>query len=992
MLELPTDAEALFHRDRNLAAMKATLSAGDIQEPDVVKFCSFFNGGKWRGAATYKHLHVPGRCPFGCSDEAEGLTHAKTLCRLAFDRGFSPPLEYRWKGMDWASAYFSRGREFADLLPKSLRRMYSQRAVEIAQAQVDAAAPDAELPYEVRTTAKAGGVLRSIDADKDGYNLAEFMLATKPVHRFLNKTQAVDKALSKYQNSVMYNAAGEDTEALLKKLLKANMMFFSGENGRTVVKSFFGAITSFEDEAWKYWDGPTGRQLKICERMIRSMSDAWKRLVFYVEDVRFECLTGLVNVEDPGRHDPAKAAALAASLKSRAEQCPHCVVGFARGFATLVDRFPRLATETATTVASVTAIGSGIVERAHMPGQELHKARQRGLAPAAQTLASLTYVRSVIQEAHNVSKLAKEAVFKKRGLTPTSFSRLASTYLAARRTETASKRHVQGRAAQRRKQRVVNRTLKTQSRRRRAMCGFTVFRAENWSVRAQVGSQMFRDEEKRIADLWKDADENVKAIAEETARTRQAAFSEALASELTAAAVSQAGNGAVLQHTARQLNHALFEQALAEIDSHPAYASGLRLFGPCSGLRTSVIDGQDKPHRYYTEAVARLMRYDSVELPNPAGTMQPEKSCHAQNFGVCIGNPHLERAATITYNVYVKLGQWKLHRKSFPILVQFRAGGASRWHLLTDTLGEGQSLLLVEVVEVVAGTLAIKEAAGLPVCTFAQMAICALLEDKDAPSAGVKAIDFDVLKHQPVLHENGYALQAAGVHECAIISAVEKLNGTKKRKRAEEAKPVLPFGLLEVPVASAEAAPEKPMSAEDKQDPAEDDRHDFEDKPADELTPEEADEAMVDGGEEKDDFHLATSSRVGVVEYGLAASGRSKCALCQSLGLSEDACKIRIGSGRFYWRSRVNVPDRSIHEACVLEGGILEWKECRARHISESAALLTELATRPGVEPARQVVLLDAADVFRAAGSRPSASSGAAAAPAPASAGASGSG
>ena len=140
------------------------------------------------------------------------------------------------------------------------------------------------------------------------------------------------------------------------------------------------------------------------------------------------------------------------------------------------------------------------------------------------------------------------------------------------------------------------------------------------------------------------------------------------------------------------------------------------------------------------------------------------------------------------------------------------------------------------------------------------------------------------------------------------------------------------------------------------------------------MPDEESNPPPYDDEPEEDLPQRAMAGRVGIVGHDYAASSRSSCLLCLEQGLSAVA-KIPKGAGRFFWRGRANKPDRSLHEACVVSGGVLSLNGRREAHCRDSVTFLSHLAGRlQGTDLG--VTLQTACDVFRAHLSGPSSSSG----------------
>ena len=125
-------------------------------------------------------------------------------------------------------------------------------------------------------------------------------------------------------------------------------------------------------------------------------------------------------------------------------------------------------------------IGSAVVERAHLFGQDLKPGKSRGLAKDSATLGCNTYIRSAVRNGELVAEAVEKDAASARGTTRTAFLKMARALRISREFECTD-----------RKLKTI--IAKTQpQRKRRCDDGFRHYRAENWSVRgAKIGSPEF---------------------------------------------------------------------------------------------------------------------------------------------------------------------------------------------------------------------------------------------------------------------------------------------------------------------------------------------------------------------------------------------------------------------------------------------------------------------------------------------------------------------
>ena len=106
---------------------------------------------------------------------------------------------------------------------------------------------------------------------------------------------------------------------------------------------------------------------------------------FYFGDPRFRLIDKQPGELEESLPDEAR------SLLARHAECPECLDPFALQMSQVIDAQPDVGIATVRTVESVFRNGSAIVERPHLPGQELKPKRSRGVAVDGRTLSEYTF-------------------------------------------------------------------------------------------------------------------------------------------------------------------------------------------------------------------------------------------------------------------------------------------------------------------------------------------------------------------------------------------------------------------------------------------------------------------------------------------------------------------------------------------------------------------------------------------------------------------------
>ena len=157
--------------------LKAYQSCGALSEAGCKAIVDHDNG-QWNDSK-YIHYCIVDTCPSGCTNLEQSRKIAKVLARTCMGSGCPVALLYRWKHVDAALAFASRGKGQHEILPRALKKMLTQRESEDDNAAANAAAnatanatdePTTKLPnYEpkrVRAAAEcyATGASSAVDA------------------------------------------------------------------------------------------------------------------------------------------------------------------------------------------------------------------------------------------------------------------------------------------------------------------------------------------------------------------------------------------------------------------------------------------------------------------------------------------------------------------------------------------------------------------------------------------------------------------------------------------------------------------------------------------------------------------------------------------------------------------------------------------------------------------------------------------------------------
>ena len=215
----------------------------------------------------------------------DSLEKAQDLAQQTLGGDMPEPLLYRWKHMDRAWAAALRGRAEHDLLHGALKKMWTQKELDDAEALVEAAAPDAEVPHQAKIAAKANSVLRCFENDPGAQKLQIGGVMTRPLQSMLNQVAQSDKTSVAFNTQLALGADTQTAQDLRKDASAQNLGFISGDNGKNVMASYEEMLSNLGSRRWGNLTEAT--KLRCAPGMINPMANAWRRAVFYFEDPRF---------------------------------------------------------------------------------------------------------------------------------------------------------------------------------------------------------------------------------------------------------------------------------------------------------------------------------------------------------------------------------------------------------------------------------------------------------------------------------------------------------------------------------------------------------------------------------------------------------------------------------------------------------------------------------------------------------------------------------
>ena len=375
VLELPPEHHIWQRKARWI--LVESQATGDLSAVDVEVILEHDNSD-W-SSRTYTHFCLgPERCKAGCKNAAASLEIAKMNMRLSLGMGLDIGLKYRWKHMDTAKAYCTRGRGEHDILSQVFRLMWQEKELNEAEVAVANVEDLDGVNFQVKQAARASSVIRCFDNDPQCKVLYSLHAQCKPVESHLNRIMLADQNVSAYVSVVQTQAS--DCEEKRRASAAANVKFLSGHYGRIVLQDFSAMILNDKHVQWEMLSSHGDDAILQCQvGMIKPMLQAFRRLVHYFKgDPRFDVFTYLCDLDGSSVYNNARVENLQRKLGAKMSSCDKCLdKAFASDALALLSN-PQRGHRVFMNVLPLIRIGSAVVERAHLYGQDLKPKRSRG--------------------------------------------------------------------------------------------------------------------------------------------------------------------------------------------------------------------------------------------------------------------------------------------------------------------------------------------------------------------------------------------------------------------------------------------------------------------------------------------------------------------------------------------------------------------------------------------------------------------------------------
>ena len=591
VFELPQQA-AQWRSNAN-KIFQPSLVAMDLTQTDVDDILRHDNGDP--ASNLFWHYCRVGVCKICKGSRAKGLAEMQRVVKLAFTGGMVVPLLYRWKYLERAVGYCGRGVRYHSLLPRAISTMWSKkRRREAAEANAGAARRiangndadvDQQLSLADRQAIRASKTLQFFAAIKGTAIFDEVYAVTHPVQVYLNQAFAAEKQVTTYTRLMELGTEGTpecELKRAASEAFRLNRLILSGARGAQACGRLLDMLLSDSAAGWAELptdvreNADTFFNLRL--RITRVLGDMWRRTEFYYSDSRFTIFDACFAASP--EYDADTVNRVVQSLTEKAEQCAQCLDDATAVVLRMLKKAPARAVRCIFDLGCVAAVQSAPVEKQHLLGQETRSTRKRGRALSAQQLAAHSFRSSIIQHGKRKADGVQRLVLvDKHGLTMPAVSGWLRKY-----------RLGPAMSAQKRRGEVS-----TKPKRFRSTSKFAVFRRQNWSVQARVGSPEYAAEQQRISRLWAtyspDEKNLYEADAENTSLLRKQATAPGLLGPSTWQEISTSdASKALSRYQLSSVKDAALKRAWNDVTHHPAWQKGFGLGDVSAALKPSEIE------------------------------------------------------------------------------------------------------------------------------------------------------------------------------------------------------------------------------------------------------------------------------------------------------------------------------------------------------------------------------------------------------------------
>ena len=779
------DKQALGWHQKTKRILEESRPARDLTEEDERVILAAISSNPDDDA----HEHIcPLDCPLGCGrNPATAKENYLKAVKAVAGGPMTVPLFSRWKGFEEAVAFARRGKRIKNCLPRGLKPLFGDAAVEKAQSDLQrlAASPNADNDMAIAACKKVirgNKILQWLEQERDGGTLDIAVVLNTPLQKSLNVGFAAKRETGELtevfaaSSDTFCPKSEEDLRELEQRAIDRNLAILTGETSEQAIREYSFLIMNFGAPEWSFGDGTISASFQAVESLIVSIADCWFRCVFPARQPKIQIL----KVAKYSEYNEGVIHSVAQPILDKNCECASCVDPFfALKWASRLkheqQEIRRRAHRSIRKIVATLPVMTTRTERKHLLGQEVG-GRKRGRRVSGFTLAKATYINGV-----------RKAAIKKQALAIKLY--LGETEMIRQWTNSLQSFE-------------VDRPQRLQLPIMQIPRGSELFAHEHGHEIAPGSGVLSRA--KAVTAAW-----NALPIFEKVVFSSRAHNEAEVINDVAPGlGFRELVESRVLGNVRKILRTTLLRQAavrtLDTIKRSPMWASGAGIDGFGTGLREEfVAQGSQASMK---AACDRLINFDHRASEDfwKGCSMQPFECCEIRNYGLCEEDPTLAQCNTATKHLYNIMTQAKIAKKG-PLVISLQSqpkveGDTAHYFFFTRFIGRGHSALLVSAEfhdeDADVPHLAPKLQDGVVATYTSQLAVRHILHQSariggTRPSS-IESMAFACFKTKRRHDRSYFAVQKIGFHVSPTIFSTKVC---ERAKRERENTVDLPFGL-----------------------------------------------------------------------------------------------------------------------------------------------------------------------------------------------------
>ena len=243
----------------------------------------------------------------------------------------TPPLKYRWKGVERLTCTFFRGRRQHDVWLRSMQVIWRDAKVKKPAEQLERVSIDGVTSNETskyKADIRGGRTVDFMRRDLGAMQLERTIVLNTGVQMYLNKCLAADGVVTKYSQALLYvpnDCVVNDHElpALRSEAIRRNLDLLLGKDGLEVLVAYCQYF-DFDAPDWSGWSFDDDAKFTLCLDMIVVMQDVAYRCIFKLDIPNYQILEACKVPVVDADYDDGVVVRAAKRLHEKSIDCSKC--------------------------------------------------------------------------------------------------------------------------------------------------------------------------------------------------------------------------------------------------------------------------------------------------------------------------------------------------------------------------------------------------------------------------------------------------------------------------------------------------------------------------------------------------------------------------------------------------------------------------------------------------------------------------------------------